>query len=74
MRATGTETTDEGRDYQPAPTGSTDELEEPSTTGSGASFWDESQVLAVIRHACATGRSLEEFFTRKWKQALFQGK
>lgn len=37
---------------------------------SEASFWDESQIQAVIRHAGATGRSPEEFFNRKWKKVL----
>ena len=40
------------------------------TTVSEASFWDESQIQAVIRHAGATGRSPEEFFHKKWKRAL----
>ena len=48
-----------------------DKAELSATNGSAASFWDESQVLAVIRHAAAIGRSPEEFFNRKWKQARF---
>ena len=35
-----------------------------------ASFWDESQIQAIIRHAGATGRSPEEFFSKKWKKVL----
>ena len=37
---------------------------------SAASYWDESQVQAVIRHAGSTGRSPEEFFNKKWKNVL----
>ncbi len=39
-----------------------------------ASFWDESQIQAVVRHAGATGRSPEEFFNKKWKDRLIHGK
>ena len=39
-----------------------------------ASFWDPSQIQAVVRHAGATGRSPEEFFNKKWKDRLIHGK
>jgi hypothetical protein len=39
-----------------------------------ASFWDESQIQAVVRHAGAARRSPEEFFNKKWKDRLIHGK
>ena len=41
-----------------------------NTSVSEASFWDESQIQAVIRHAGVAGRSPEEFFNKKWKRVL----
>ena len=49
---------------EPKPT-----ISQPSAA-SEASFWDESQIQAVIRHAGCTGRSPEEFFNKKWKRVL----
>lgn len=39
-----------------------------------ASFWEPSQIQAVVRHAGATGRSPEEFFNKKWKDRHIHGK
>ena len=74
MRAKVNGTMNQEQDSHRAQTGDTDVFDVTAATGSVESFWDESQVLAVIRHAGATGRSPEEFFNRKWKRALFQGR
>ena len=52
------------------PSNSIERDSHPQSEVSEASFWDESQIQAVIRHAGATGCSPEEFFTKKWKQVL----
>jgi hypothetical protein len=43
-------------------------------SASAVSFWNESQILAVVRHAGATGRSPQEFFNNKWKKMMFHQK
>ena len=47
-----------------------DDQNQNGNSRSEASFWDESQIQAVIRHAGANGRSPEEFFDKKWKTVL----
>ncbi|MGK0185692.1 MAG: hypothetical protein ACI9R3_001471 [Verrucomicrobiales bacterium] len=48
----------------------TNDLAEPQIGTTEASFWDESQIQGIIRHAGHTGRSPQEFFTKKWKEKL----
>ncbi|MGK0186696.1 MAG: hypothetical protein ACI9R3_002479 [Verrucomicrobiales bacterium] len=46
----------------------------PSADMSAASFWDESQIQQVIRHAGSKGRSPQEFFNKKWKEKFIHKK
>ncbi len=45
------------------------EEQSAETFAPSVTFWDESQIRAVVRHAASNGRSPEEFFNRKWKEA-----
>ena len=58
---------------QEEPSEATNDPAEPASEEM-ASFWDESQVRKVIRHAGRTGRSPEEFFNKKWKDKFIHKK
>lgn len=47
---------------------------EAEVSSADASFWSESQVQEVIRHAGSAGLSPEEFFNKKWKDTLIHKK
>ena len=58
-----------------APEGTIPDAADPTNLSAmEASFWDESQIQAVVRHAGATGKSPQEFFNKKWKDRLIHGK